>query len=373
MKKILLFFALLFVMALAMSQVKVVNGNLGVGTSSPSNRFHVVGNSYFNGNVGIGVSNPTYKLDCYGNVRFSRTQWGNDPIILGWGDDSYPLIYSTGNLKVGTPNEYLHVLYANWLYAKYPYLGTSDEALKENIKPMGNTLKKLRQIECKSYNYKKDENYSDLPEDKAMLEKETFGFIAQELEKIFPELVYPPSKNNNYYAINYNGMIPVLVEGIKEQQHIIENLQQKFQQETALQQNIIETLQQKITILEERLLMCCIKVKSDISNIEESIINGQMNLTDPTDAPSETMKVYQNAPNPFNELTTIQCYIPHSIQKAELCVYNMQGIQVKCLTVSERGNVYVQIQAGQLAAGVYTYLLIGDKKTSDAKQMILTK
>jgi hypothetical protein len=51
----------------------------------------------------------------------------------------------------------------------------------------------------------------------------------------------------------------------------------------------------------------------------------------------------------------------------------MQGVQVKCITVSERGKVIVQIQAGQLAAGVYTYLLIGDKKTSDAKQMILTK
>ena len=85
------------------------------------------------------------------------------------------------------------------------------------------------------------------------------------------------------------------------------------------------------------------------------------------------MKVYQNAPNPFNEHTTIQCYIPKTVKKAELCVYNMQGAQVKCLLVTERGTVDVQIQAGQLAAGVYTYLLIGDGKTSDAKQMILTK
>jgi hypothetical protein len=51
----------------------------------------------------------------------------------------------------------------------------------------------------------------------------------------------------------------------------------------------------------------------------------------------------------------------------------MQGKQLKCLTVSGRGTTTVQIQAGQLAAGVYTYLLIGDGQTSDAKQMILTK
>ncbi|MDR2970420.1 MAG: T9SS type A sorting domain-containing protein [Bacteroidales bacterium] len=90
---------------------------------------------------------------------------------------------------------------------------------------------------------------------------------------------------------------------------------------------------------------------------------------DPTDA----MKVYQNIPNPFNEQTTIQCYVPNNIQKAELCVYNMQGAQVKCIIVSERGMVNVQIQAGQLSAGIYTYLLVGNGGTSDAKQMILTK
>jgi hypothetical protein len=61
------------------------------------------------------------------------------------------------------------------------------------------------------------------------------------------------------------------------------------------------------------------------------------------------------------------------MRKVELCVYNMQGTQVKCLLISERGTINVQIQAGQLSAGVYTYLLIGDGKTSDAKQMILTK
>jgi hypothetical protein len=51
----------------------------------------------------------------------------------------------------------------------------------------------------------------------------------------------------------------------------------------------------------------------------------------------------------------------------------MSGSRLKCLTVTERGTTTIQIQAGQLAAGVYTYLLIGDGKSSEAKQMILTK
>lgn len=43
------------------------------------------------------------------------------------------------------------------------------------------------------------------------------------------------------------------------------------------------------------------------------------------------------------------------------------------LTGSERGKVDIQIQAGQLSAGTYPYLLIGDGKASEAKMMIITK
>ena len=73
--------------------------------------------------------------------------------------------------------------------------------------------------------------------------------------------------------------------------------------------------------------------------------------------------------NTFN----VKKYVPQPVNKVQLCVYDMQGVQVKSLLVSERGTVNVQIQAGQLAAGIYTYLLIGDGKTSEAKQMILTR
>jgi hypothetical protein len=97
----------------------------------------------------------------------------------------------------------------------------------------------------------------------------------------------------------------------------------------------------------------------------------QFNLSNLSD--TEEMALYQNAPNPFNKTTSIRCYIPNAISKAELCIYNMHGEQIKCLTVSERGNVDVQIEAGALASGIYTYLLIGDGKTSEAKNMILTK
>ena len=150
-------------------------------------------------------------------------------------------------------------------------------------------------------------------------------------------------------------------------------MQQIWQQETAHLHTTIEALQQKVASLETALMACCFPNQQEPAATEESDVIQPLHITELSDVPTETLKVWQNAPNPFHALTTIQCYIPQYIQKAELCVYNMQGVQVKCLPVSERGMVYVQIQAGQLSAGVYTYLLTGNGKTSDAKQMILTK
>jgi len=336
------------------------------------------------GNVGIGMINPVYKLDLKGNVRFALYGYGWDEIYLDgqnqWGT---PQLYcKTLNFMVGNSNYPVNAMYVNWFYYKYLNLIGSDKDLKENVMPLKNTLHKLLEIESKRYTFKKDPEYNGIPEFEEMLTKETFGFIAQDIERVFPELVYPPNATNNHYSINYIGMIPVLLEAIKEQQIMIENLQKEFPKGGApvekaivnneLQQEI-ESLKQEVAYIRELLSVCCNTNPEKSTEKEKSNVIQEFILSEPTHPNHEELKVYQNAPNPFNETTTIQCYIPYSIQKAELCVYNMQGIQVKCITVSERGKVTVQIQANQLTAGIYTYLLIGDGKASDAKQMILTK
>jgi len=242
--------------------------------------------------------------------------------------------------------------------------------LKENIRPCPSFLSKLKDVKSYNYNYT-DEYFKDFtPEDKQKAQKTEYGFLAQELQKIFPELVRE-EESNGTLSINYVSMIPILTSAINElqqekesQQNTIEDLQKEFQQEK-------DFLRKEIETLKNALMTCCSKDNTKSMKTDENNSSQEFELTDDTNV--ETMKVYQNAPNPFNERTTIQCYIPQTVKKAELCVYNMQGAQVKCLLVTERGTVGIQIQAGQLAAGVYTYLLIGDGKTSDAKQMILTK
>ena len=53
------------------------------------------------------------------------------------------------------------------------------------------------------------------------------GVIAQDVEKVFPELV---GENDGYKTTNYIGLIPVLIEALKEQQQTIENLKTRIEQ-----------------------------------------------------------------------------------------------------------------------------------------------
>ena len=79
----------------------------------------------------------------------------------------------------------------------------SDARLKANIISLGSTLAKVLQIDGKSYTMKKDEN-----------KKQKIGVIAQDIEKVFPELV---SESNGVKSVNYQGLVPVLINALKEQ------------------------------------------------------------------------------------------------------------------------------------------------------------
>jgi len=55
-----------------------------------------------------------------------------------------------------------------------------------------------------------------------------------------------------------------------------------------------------------------------------------------------------------------------------VCIYDLNGRQLKCLTVSGRGNTSVQIFGNELTAGLYHYVLIADGALIDTKIMVLT-
>ena len=90
----------------------------------------------------------------------------------------------------------------------------SDARLKANIISLGSTLSKLLQIDGKTYTMKKDANH-----------KKKIGLLAQDIEKVFPELV---TETNDIKSVNYQGLVPVLINAMKEQDDKITKQQQEI-------------------------------------------------------------------------------------------------------------------------------------------------
>lgn len=89
----------------------------------------------------------------------------------------------------------------------------SDKRLKENILPIGFALDKIEQIQGVNYNL--------------IGQNETqAGFVAQDIENIIPEVV--SEDNNGYLGVNYSGVIPYLVESIKELKAEIDELKSRL-------------------------------------------------------------------------------------------------------------------------------------------------
>ena len=127
---------------------------------------------FLNGNVGIGTATPTQKLDVLGNIL------------------------ATGTI---TP---------------------SDERFKQNIQNIENPVEKLQQLNGVTYEYKAKEFPG-----RGFNEQEQVGVIAQDVEKVFPQLVF--TGTDGYKAVDYPKLIPLLIEAMKEQQKQIDAQQKQ--------------------------------------------------------------------------------------------------------------------------------------------------
>jgi len=97
-----------------------------------------------------------------------------------------------------------------WLFGALTQ--NSDVRLKKEIHPLMNSLQKITQLSGYHYYWKNISVSQDLQ----------IGVLAQEVQKIFPELV--KEDNEGMLSVNYSGLIPVLIESIKEQQQQIDEL-----------------------------------------------------------------------------------------------------------------------------------------------------
>jgi hypothetical protein len=99
---------------------------------------------------------------------------------------------------------------------------TSDIRLKKNITPLQNSLSIIQKLNPVTYDKKM--NLASL--DYSIKEN---GFIAQELQKILPNLVHESADKDKLLSVNYTAIIPILTKGIQEQQVIIEDQKKRLE------------------------------------------------------------------------------------------------------------------------------------------------
>ena len=96
---------------------------------------------------------------------------------------------------------------------------SSDIRLKENIIPIENALSKVESISGNTYDWK--EGYDEIHSHKG----NDVGVIAQEIEEILPQIV--TNRDNGYKAVQYEKIIPLLIEAIKELSTKVKGLENK--------------------------------------------------------------------------------------------------------------------------------------------------
>jgi hypothetical protein len=128
------------------------------------------------------------------------------------------------------------------------YFSVSDRSLKQNIKPMEGVLDKVMKLETSRYEYK----------DNNPIKKQSIGFIAQDVKKLFPELVSvsEDKRSEGTHAVNYAGFGTVAIKAIQEQQTQIDSLSaenENLKAEMAEQKKKAEELEARLARLEKLL------------------------------------------------------------------------------------------------------------------------
>ena len=362
---------------------------MGIGSPDPS-LFIQQGSAGNAGNVGINTVNPNEKLHVNGTIRsddlapggmIAANALGNIVLSSAY---SGPWDFNCNDLtNVGTidfcngssidqnsPNE-LEVTTAMGIgilpsdpavgispggspamlavngdiWAASGYWYASDKRFKDNINQLTSATEKIQLLNGYNYTYRQNE----FPEINFQ-SGHSMGFIAQEVEEVFPELVR--KGKDGYYSVNYMGVIPVLTEAIKEQQTQIED-----------KAETIETMQQEIADLKAAVASIC--------NNGCGEIFGKKEVRHPSILDEVQLK--QNQPNPYAGNTSIGFYLPEAIDDAALVIFDLQGKQVKRLPINDRGEGNVAVSAAELGNGIYLYGLLVDGQLTNTLKMVLAK
>ncbi len=211
-------------------------GAVGVGTNSPTTTL-TVGNSVgtIAGELTLNpaaTSNEGGQITLKKSLNGSTADWTIDQygttsadarirIFAGTTQTNGLTILENGNVGIGvmTPTT---KLYVNGDITANSIAGTSDVRFKTNIRSVSSALDKIKQLRGVYFNW----NQKAFPE-KDFGAQDELGFIAQEVEKIVPEIVIKDKTKDEYRSVKYDKLVALLVEAIKEQQKQINSLKYK--------------------------------------------------------------------------------------------------------------------------------------------------
>jgi hypothetical protein len=272
--------------------------NVGIGTTTPKSKLSVNGSTasgglaigdagytsttgivapsngaIIQGNTGIGTIAPTCQLDVRGTTKVMATTgvqtgefWSGTANVDGFEVITYPQddVVTVGIQRAGVfpplhlskpagaaPGDLLlSLIVGGNLHGSVSVTAggvsfntTSDERLKENIRPSAKGLGDVMKIQVSDYNYK------------ASPERAETGFIAQQLHTVWPNAVTPGGEDpaKAPWTVDYSKLTPVLVKSIQEQQAEIGLLTAKLEERNLAQETRIAALEAENRQMKEKM------------------------------------------------------------------------------------------------------------------------
>jgi len=227
----------------------------------------------------------------------------------------------------------------------------SDAQLKQNIEPLANATAMVMQLQPRSYAYRTEE-YPQLH----LATEPQFGFVAQELEQVLPDMVrdvFIPSETDStgqelqgsmsVKAVKLDGILPLVVAAMKEQQMII-----------LAQQEAMNEVQQRLDEMQHALAACC-------ANPDGSRMQAPTNSPEPALDDRGDDRKLRIVPNPFNESTTVY-YTLERGGRTQLMANSADGRELRVLQEANlaAGDYQFQWHTAALAPGMYYITLLLD-------------
>ena len=146
-----------------------------------------------------------------------------------------------------------------------------------------------------------------------------------------------------YLRIDDTGIKYMLVNAIKEQQEMIEELR-KANEEL---RSVVEEL------------------ASTVATNQESEISASLE--------GKSASLEQNTPNPFHGQTSLKYFIPENAQSAKIVITSSNGQVIKTVNIQDKGDGVLNLSASDMPTGNYHYTLSVDGRLVETKTMSLTR